>query len=194
MNQRKWRPRIRPQDVRVGKYFVLSDFLYSHTAIAEGIPNVPIGYDGPEVRGMRGLCTHILDPVVEQFGPVSIAYGFCSPVLWRRSYGPNANLFDLHTFKPPRGGVGGAADIVIHSQKDPRPVMDWIKVNCTYDRLIIYPGSRIICVAWTEISPRFHAKEWLFGEDGGKAEYVNFGKPLPKSQHDKSFQQGSLFL
>ncbi|MEH2467838.1 hypothetical protein [Nostoc sp.] len=35
---RKWHPRTRPQDVRVGKYFVLSDFLYSQTAVTRGIP------------------------------------------------------------------------------------------------------------------------------------------------------------
>jgi hypothetical protein len=197
MTTHKWHPCIRPQDVRVGKYFVLSDFLYSRTAIVEGIPNVPLGFDGPEVAGIRGLCAHILDPVVEQFGPVSITFGYCSAALWRRMYGANANLSDLHTFKPKQGGIGGAVDIVIHHHEDARPVMRWIKENCIYDRLIAYPGSRILCVAWCETKPRRHCKEWVIPEGGGRRQYVNFDQPpkpqAPPPPKTPLFTQGLLF-
>jgi SWIM zinc finger len=178
----KWRPTDRPQDVRVGKYFVLSDFLYSHDAVAKGIANLPPSLDCPEIDGMRGLCANILDPVVEKFGPVSIAYGYCSTELWRRQYGQNANLLDLHTFKPKQGGIGGAVDIVIHGQEDVRPVINWIKRNCVYDRLIIYPGSRIICVAWCGTKPRYQAMEWIF-VPGGKPQYLKAGEREPPKPH-----------
>jgi hypothetical protein len=197
MTERKWHPRTRPQDVRVGKYFVLSDFLYSQTAIIRGIPNCPSSWTGIEVRGLKGLCQHILDPVVEKFGPVSVTFGFCSLELWKHWYPNIANPLALHLFRPPQGGIGGAADIVIHAYQDPRPVFNWIRQHCTYDRLIMYPGSSIICCAWCEEKPRFHAKEWIFPNGAGNAEYVDAGwdaPPAPKSKKDApGFVQGKLF-
>lgn len=197
MVERKWHTRTRPQDVRVGKYFMLSDFLYSQTAITKGIPNIPIGWSGAEVRGIQGLCENILDPVVDIFGPVSVTFGFCSLQLWKYWYPSKQNPVALHLFKPPQGGIGGAADILVHSHpKNPRPVFNWIRQNCKHDRLILYPGSTIICVAWTEIKPRSHAKEWVFA-DSGDVQYLNAGwdKPaVPQKKDFPDFEQGTLFF
>ncbi|MFN6538306.1 MAG: hypothetical protein RM021_018425 [Nostoc sp. EkiNYC01] len=198
MTERKWHPRTRPQDVRVGKHFMLSDFLYSQTAITKGIPNCPSSWTGVEVQGLKGLCKHILDPVVENFGPVSVTFGFCSLQLWKHWYPSVENPLALHLFRPPQGGIGGAADILIHSHPtNPRPVFNWIRQNCTYDRLIMYPGSSIICCAWCEEKPRFHAKEWIFPSGKGNAEYVDAGwdsPPAPKRKKDSpEFEQGRLF-
>ncbi|HLO87810.1 MAG TPA: hypothetical protein VK203_22770 [Nostocaceae cyanobacterium] len=196
MVERKWRPNTRPQDVRVGKHFMLSDFLYSQTAVVRGIPNCPSSYTGSEVKGIKGLCKHILDPVVDRFGSVSVTFGFCSLALWHHWYPSTEGTepTSLHLFRPPQGGIGGACDILIHAHKDPRPVFNWIRQNCVYDRLIIYPGSSIICVAWCEEKPRYHAKEWVFPENGGRAEYVNAGwdKP-PVIKKESEIEQTSLF-
>lgn len=97
---RKWHPRTRPQDIRVGKYFVL----YSQTAITRGIPNCPSSWTGIEVRGIKGLCQHILDPVVDEFGPVSVTFGFCSLELWKHWYPSVVSPLALHLFRPPQGG------------------------------------------------------------------------------------------
>lgn len=198
MVERKWRPRTRPQDVRVGRHFMLSDFLYSETAVERGIANCPSSWSGAEVKGLRGLCSHILDPVVDQFGPVSVTFGFCSLALWKYWYPSQKTPVALHLFRPPQGGIGGAADILIHSTpKDPRSVFNWIRANCVYDRLIIYPGSAIICVAWTEVSPRYHAKEWVLVESG-PAQYVNAGWDKPPEIVIKNkkpeFEQQTLFF
>lgn len=164
---------IRPQDVRVGEFFLLSDFLYSHEAVRDGIPNLPLAFDGDEVAGMRGLCQHILDPVVKQFGALSITYAYCSENYWWEKYGDRYVGNDLHSYRLNRGGVGGAADILVHSQKDnPCQVIYWIRDNCEFDRLILYKAPRpIICVAWTSVNPRYHAKEWRVVE--GKTKYVD---------------------
>lgn len=176
---RKWRPNTRPQDVRVGKYFMLSDFLYSEKAAEEGIPNCP-DLDGKEVQGMRRLCECILDPVVEKFGPLSITYGYVSPELKRRTYGGMS--FPLHDGIPGKGQgatLAAAADILVHSKADnPREVLNWIRDNCVYDRLILYPGSSIICTAWTD-RPRYECKEWVFPDSFSKALYVNAGREGP---------------
>ncbi|MBD0301931.1 MAG: hypothetical protein ICV85_07025 [Tolypothrix sp. T3-bin4] len=197
MVERKWRSRTRPQDVRVGKHFVLSDFLYSQTAVMRGIPNCPSSWTGVEVKGLKGLCKHILDPVVEEFGAVSVTFGFCSLALWKHWYPNLVEPRALHLFRPPQGGIGGAADIVIHAYQDPRPVFNWIRVNCDFDRLILYPGSPIICCGWTEVSPRHHAKEWVIN-DGEKAQYLDAGweepaKPKHKTTEEPKFKQGTLF-
>ena len=195
----KWRPKQRPQDVRIGKYFMLSDFLYSEAAVLRGIPNCPVRLDGDEVEGMKGLCQHILDPVIEQFGPVSITFAYCSPQLWKTWYGANANMFDLHTFKPPRGGVGGAVDILVHRYPtDPRPVLNWVRDHCVYDRLILYPGSAVICVAWTEVTPRYDCREWVFGEGGSDRHYLKAGREappdVPTKRNPSRIEQGKLFV
>jgi hypothetical protein len=194
----KWRPKTRPQDVRVGKYFMLSDFLYSEDAILSGIANCPVGWDCFEIDGMKGLCKHILDPVVEEFGAVSITFGYVSPQLWRKWNGANAELSGLHLFRPPQGGIGGAVDILIHSHsEDPRPVLNWIRDRCVYDRLILYPGSAILCVAWTQNKPRYHCKEWVFGASGSDRHYVNAGQNEPASAPKPKKpipEQGRLFL
>lgn len=177
--ERKWRPDNRPQNVRVGKYFMLSDFLYSETAIQRGIPNCP-DLNGREVQGIRKLCEHILDPVVEKFGPLSITYGYVSPELQAATYG--SMNFPLHNGVPGKGRgaqLAAAADILVHSQAEtPRVVLNWMRDRCTYDRLILYPGSSIICTAWTD-RPRFECKEWIFPDSFSKAMYVNAGREGP---------------
>ncbi|MGA7932261.1 MAG: hypothetical protein WCA35_01655 [Kovacikia sp.] len=198
MVEAKWRPKQRPQDVRVGKFFLLSDFLYSEDGCISGVPNTPVQFDGMEVSGMRGLCKHILDPVVEKFGPLSITFGYVSPTLWRKWNGKNAVLEGLHVFRPAQGGIGGAADILIHSHPDdPRTVLNWIRDNCEYDRLILFPGSSIICVAWTENEPRKLCKEWVFRDGSGTdRHYVNAGRDSATAPPKKKgkMQQGKLFI
>lgn len=212
--ERKWRQDNRPQNVRVGKYFMLSDFLYSETAIQKGIPNCP-DLEGREVQAIRKLCEHILDLVVEALGPLSITYGYVSPELQQATYG--TMNFPLHNGVPVKGRgaqLAAAADILVHAYADnPRFVLNWMRDRCTYDRLILYPGSSIICTAWSD-RPRFECKEWVFPDSFSKALYVNAGREGPpvidirtapepngESHHlkDKDFkpynqgEQGSLF-
>jgi hypothetical protein len=194
--EQKWRPTPRPQDIRVGRYFMLSDFLYSEDAIIKGIPNCPVALDGMEVQGIRGLCEHILDPVVDKFGPLTITFGYVSPTLWRKWNGQNALIEGLHVFRPTQGGSGGACDILVHRHEDnPRPVYNWIRDNCIYDRLIIFPGSKILCVGWTEIEPRKIANEWVFDEMS-RRHYVPAGREEPPAppQKKQRFGQGRLFF
>jgi len=184
---RKWRPKTRPQDVKVGKYFRLSDFLYSETAVSLGVSNLPPSYDCPEIEGMKNLCTNILDPIVEHFGPVSITYGYVSPGLAKHIRRASA----LHRYQPDRGIIGGAADIATYNA-DSREVLRWVAANCEYDRLIAYPGSEIVCVAWTS-RPRSHFKEWVY-RDSGKPVYIDFGGSLPPISRQTQPASGQLSL
>ena len=171
IDERVWRPKLRPQDIRVGKYFMLSDFLFSEAAATKGVPNCP-PLEGMEVESIRHLCDRILDPVVEEFGPISLTYGYVSPELQKKTY--PAFKPTVHNCKPAAGALlGAAADILVHKMvDDPRSVLYWIKANCEFDRLILFPGSSIVCVAWSD-KPRSHAKEWIYPAPGEKAKYVN---------------------
>jgi hypothetical protein len=175
-SNRVWRNGDRPQNVRVGKHFMLSDFLYSETAVEKGIANFP-PFDGMEVESLRGLCTNILDPVVEQFGALSITYGYSAPELHRRIYG--SRPLGIHNcVAPGQSTLGAAADILVHSMQDkPREVLLWIKATCVYDRLILYPGSSIVCTAWAN-RPRRHAKEWVYLPNESKPQYIDLSESL----------------
>jgi hypothetical protein len=65
---------------------MLSDFLYSEAAAKKGIANVPPTLDGMEVESIKKLCEHILDPVVDRFGAISITYGYVSPALQKATF------------------------------------------------------------------------------------------------------------
>jgi hypothetical protein len=131
-NHRVWRSPARPQNVRVGKHFMLSDFLYSETAVKKGIINFP-PFDGMEVESLRGLCANILDPVVDRFGALSITYGYSSPELHKKIYAFRRP--GVHNCVGAKGStLAAAADILVHSMQDkPREVLMWIKGNCVYE-------------------------------------------------------------
>jgi hypothetical protein len=157
-----------PQHVRLGQYWLLSDLLYNRQAIEFGVPNALEDLHGLEFKGMVGLVEHLLDPIAQQFGRVSLTNGYNSPDLWWAKYGDRKVTNDLHSFRLKPGLVGGAVDILVHGH-DPAEVMRWVMAHCEYDRLIHWPEreSGVICVAWTN-RPRRHAKQWRSGK------YVNF--------------------
>lgn len=61
--------------VRLSKHFYMRNFLHSEIGNFFGRPNIP---DDPElaIAAGTGLATHILDPLVETFGPIEIRSGF----------------------------------------------------------------------------------------------------------------------
>ena len=163
--------RTRPQDIRVGKYFMLSDFLYSETVVTRGIPNLPPTFDGVEVESLRMLCHHILDRVVEEFGAVSVTYGYVSPALQAATKNFTPHIHNCCPVKAKRATIAAACDILVHSRADdPRSVLHWIRDSqMEYDRLILYPDSSIVCIAWAD-RPRYDAMEWAMLD--GKKQYV----------------------
>jgi hypothetical protein len=179
-NNRAWRSPDRPQNIRVGKYFMLSDFLYSETAVIKGISNCP-PLAGREVESIKGLCAAILDPVVERFGAISITFGYVSPELQRAI--PGRMRPSVHNICPAGKAVlGAAADFQAHNTEySHKDILLWIAGSCTYDRLILYPGSTIVCVAWSD-KPRSHCKQWIYPDQFSKAIYID----LPQEPNQRS--------
>ena len=176
--ERQWRSstHLRPQSIRVGRNFMLSDFLYSEAAATKGVANLPPTFDGMEVESIKKLCEHILDPVVDQFGAISITYGYVSPALQKATV-PGSKP-SIHNCLPSGGAyLGAACDFQHHNTKvSHREILLWIAANCTYDRLIMYPGSTIVCVAWSD-KPRSHCRHWVYPDGVSRAVY----KTLPKT-------------
>jgi hypothetical protein len=65
--------------IRLSKSFFMRDFLYSEISQIEGIPNIP---DDPDLAILAGkaLCEHVLEPIQERLGRISIrsAYRSCA--------------------------------------------------------------------------------------------------------------------
>ena len=62
---------------RLSRHFFMRDFLYSETAAVHGIPNVP---DDPAlaIEAGKGLCGHLLEPLRDVFGHITIRSAFRS--------------------------------------------------------------------------------------------------------------------
>lgn len=153
---------------RVGKFYLLSEFLYCHSAVELGLPNHPPAEGSPEWQGIQRICEKILDPVAEEFGKPTITYGYVNPQIAGRVRG---YVSDLHQYRPP-GMIGGAADIAVHGASH-LDVAEWIAANLEFDRIIVYPGSSVICTAWTS-KPRKHFKMW--GYRKGRKQYLDFSR------------------
>jgi hypothetical protein len=159
-SEKPYRKHQRPETIRVGRNFMLCDFLSSEAATKKGIVNLPPTFDGMEVASIRKLCEHILDPVVDRFGSISITYGYVSDAL-QAATNPSSKP-TVHNCKPAKGAyLGAAADFQPHNiEFSHRDILLWIAANCEYDRLILYPGSTIVCVAWSD-RPRSHCRQWI---------------------------------
>ena len=62
---------------RLSTHYFMRDFLYSEISAVHGIPNIP---DDPElaIEAGKGLCEHLLEPLREIFGHITIRSAFRS--------------------------------------------------------------------------------------------------------------------
>lgn len=109
--------------MRLSDHFTLAEFVKSPTADRHGIDNTP-----PEdvVENLRQLCIHVLEPVRQQFGPVSVNSGYRCPEL-------NAAVGSKPTSQHTRGQ---AADFECPPH-DNAYVAAWIRDHLQFDQLIL---------------------------------------------------------
>lgn len=62
--------------MRLGKHFTLAELTVSQEATRRGIPNDP---DAQSLANLQLLVRHVLDPLRDALGPVSISSGYRSP-------------------------------------------------------------------------------------------------------------------
>jgi hypothetical protein len=66
--------------VKLSRHFCMRQFLYSEIAVTYGLRNIP---DDPDlaIEAGRKLCTEVLEPITEMFGPIIVRSGFRSAAL-----------------------------------------------------------------------------------------------------------------
>lgn len=180
-----------PRKHRVSEHFVLSDFLGNNSVYSRGYAN-PLVLDSTtagKVENLSALCHEALEPLLAQFGPMSISYGYLSPELSRRIVKyqdpdkPSHHRFDL----------GAACDFVAHNwvSGDFSSIIDLYAptsalaspialahaidyLDIPYSRLITYSESPYLCVAVS-------AKE-VVADQPRKAFYENRYQGRPKEK------------
>ncbi len=126
---------------RLSKDFRLSEFVSSQTAARRGIVNTP-----PEavVDRLELLCAHVLQPVRDRFGPVTVSSGYRSPEL-------NVAVGGSPSSQHMRGE---AADIEAPGVTNYALAL-WISENLAFDQLILEhytPG--VFASGWVHVSYR----------------------------------------
>lgn len=156
------------------KYFTYDDFIScGQTQHESGVDNYPKSDES--ISAIRTLAVNVLDKVRDEFGPLSITYGFVSLKLIsemrRRGVRRISPSLDQHSSYElntngkricERGGL--ACDFFVHEQNS-EIVTNWIIRNCEFDRLYFYGIDRPIHVSY---SPELSGKVSIMTECNGK--------------------------
>lgn len=135
-----------PTTVRLSEHFLLSDMLGCNSVYTKGLKNVFFDPTGAKLAEGKHLCESLLEGILNQYGPLSVAYGYISPELSR----------DIVKYQDPdkpsyhRWDKGAAADICVHGwneRKAPIYLAHRIDIENEYSRMITYSESPYICVA-----------------------------------------------
>lgn len=125
---------------RLSPNFLLSDFLYgyeNYSNMASTLQQVA-NIDAETIDRASRFCNEFLDPLVKQYGPVSIAngyrYGCKGPHQWNQQDGVAADVA-FHNWVN-----SGNAPIRLLSEID--------QAGTEYERMISYAGSEFVCLAW----------------------------------------------
>ena len=115
--------------IRVSKNFALSEMVKSATAVRLNVDNSPSSI---HLVNLTHLAIHILQPVRDQFGVITINSGYRSPAL-------NAKVGGSKTSQHCNGQ---AADFESFSTPNP-DLVKWISKNLEFDQLILefYDGK-----------------------------------------------------
>lgn len=146
---------------RVSKNFILRDFLYCASAVANGFPNLP---EHPEqvIACAKALCDRVLEPILDRFGRFAITYGYQSRqslefdlMSARQTFtrtSSNPHNWDRQTWgEAPYARV----DVLPFCVEDGSCTKDefgkWLMMNLDIDLLMDWTRSNVYCIT---ISPR----------------------------------------
>ncbi len=150
--------------VRLSENFFMRDFLYSEIANVHRLQNIP---DDPDlaIETGRALCTHLIEPLREKFGRVSIRSGYRAPEVNR--FGNERNLscakneasFGSHIWdrRDANGETGAMATIVVHAlipyyerTGDWEAMAWWVHDHLPYSELEFFPKLAAFNLGWHE--------------------------------------------
>ena len=155
---------------RLSTHYFMRDFLYSEIAAVHGIPNVP---DDPElaIEAGKGLCGHLLEPLRDVFGHITIRSAFRSTTV--NGYGNEHGLpcagneknYARHIWdhRDKDGIMGATACIIVpwfleypkyRESEDWRPLAWFIHDKLPYSEMEFYPKNAAFNLTWREEKER----------------------------------------
>ncbi|MEN0000369.1 MAG: hypothetical protein AAF940_05745 [Pseudomonadota bacterium] len=156
--------------VRLSKHFYMRNFLHSEIANFYGRSNIP---DDPKLAIAAGtqLATHILDPLVDTFGPIEIRSGFRSCDLnhfgatevtpQKCSANPKNYAGHIWDRRDESGSMGATVSIVVpwfadqyNKGRDWRDLAWWIYDHLPQAETCFFPKNAGFNIQWHESDPK----------------------------------------
>ncbi len=141
-----------------GRYFKYRDLVEcgktwrDHVAQGTPIDNMP--REPASVVALGALALAVLDPLVDQFGPIVLTYGFATPALTRKIRARIAPALDQHAAhelgrrgRPICLRGGAAVDLVVPG-RPASEVARWLGKAVRFDRLYLYGDDRPLHVSY----------------------------------------------
>ena len=147
-------PSLDPTRYRLSPQVLLSDILGCHSCYTHGYANPVYRSDRPKLAEFHYLAETLIEPLIQQHGPISITYGYIAPALSQQI----VKYQDPQKPSYHRGDAGAAVDVCVHAWvNQDRPPIELVRLlhhqGYPYSRLITYAESEIICMA-TRLSER----------------------------------------
>ncbi len=152
--------------VRLSRHFYMRDFLYSEIGNFFGRPNIP---DDPDLAIAAGtkLCTELLDPIVETFGPIAVRSSYRSPELnhfgatevkpQKCAANPSNYAHHIWDRRDAKGRMGACACIAIpwfadlyEAGRDWRDLAWWVHDHLDYSSMWFFPRLAAFNLTWRE--------------------------------------------
>ncbi|BAJ02083.1 hypothetical protein [Shewanella violacea] len=146
-------------NAQASRHFNYQDLIEcSDTARLGKVINIPL--QDQTFDALQQLAVHLLDPIVDRFGPITLTYGFCSPQLSRAithndnpHIAPNIDQHACHELNS-KGKLictrlGAAVDFEVDSMADKMAeVIVWIAEHLEFDRIYYYGKSRPLHISY----------------------------------------------
>ena len=149
---------------RLSRHFFARDFLYSEIGNFHALPNLPQDIDLFLAAG-RAFCEHLLDPMVETFGPVAVRSAYRSPSVnkfgndHKLKCARNAANYAGHIWdrRDAAGQMGACVSIVVpwfadqyNQGRDWRDLAWWVHDHLPYHEMWFFPTNAAFNLTWRE--------------------------------------------
>lgn len=183
---------------RLSPHYILRDFMFSSQAEILGMPNRPSDDVDQVIASGKRLCQEVLEPLIEQFGPLNITFGYQSRELIEiggvsKPTSSNPHQWDRKTFG---NEIYARIDILPYCVEtgtvSKHDYAKWMMYNLDIDLLMQWKKSNVFCVTigpkprrlWLEWVPKGEGQNGSNRIDFMGSEYwTNFNEytePKPK--------------
>lgn len=169
---------------RLSKHFIMRDFLHCNVNAVAGICNYPDDVEHV-IKSGKALCSMLLEPILEHFGPFGITYGYqnaagmnTEPGHAKDPRGSSPHNWDRKS-KGHGNGLYARVDIWPWCVEDGEVTKEefgkWCMMNLDIDLFMMWRRANIFCIT-VSAKPRRVWLEWVptgQGDNGSnKIEYM----------------------